>query len=263
VRVARGVSTVLDVAVCLLLVGTAVATLAAAPPSSGDDPPDADVPARTVATTTTAVPVDNRTRHGPLAAHLASAAITGATVDGRRILEVSYPKTVRETTAGATDEGVFVTSSWEPYPDAAVRGRLEAGEKPSTSADVSAAMLTVESGIEPPGPDASDSFRALARALASAWVNWLFPPERTRVALVDPRTGSRTAARYRSVGDAFGTDVDAAVTDADVMTANEALADALATQFETDLRASYTTPGAAASEITIHEVTIVVRRWDQ
>lgn len=258
---ARGVSTVLDVAVCLLLVGAAIATLAAAPPSSTDSAPDADVPARTVSTATVGVPVDDRTRHGTLAAHLGSVAVTGATLDGQRLLDTSYPTAVANATDDAVDNRVFVTATWEPYPNATVGGRLTAGERPPESADVAASTLAVDTGIEVRPPDGETSFETLSRALATAYVEWLFPPERTRAALVDQRTAPGTVARYRSVGDALGVDVDPAVDDANVEAANEALAAELASRFEAELRARYESPDAAASELTADESRIVVRRW--
>ena len=258
---ARGVSTVLDVAVCLLLVGAAVATLAAAPPSSTANEPDADDAARTVATATAGIPVGNRTRHATLAAHLASAAVAAATIEGQRVHESPYPGAVGNATADAVGDRAFVTASWEPYPNATVDGRLAAGDRPPESAEVAATTLVVDSGIE---FDASEtgSFGALGRSLAVAYVEWLFPPERSRAQLVDRRTAPRTVSRYRAAGDALGVDVDAALADANVEAANDALAAELAPRFEAELRARYETPAAAASEVTAGETTVVVRRWE-
>lgn len=258
---ARGVSTVLDVAVCLLLVGAAVATLAAAPPSSTASGPDADDAARTVATATKGVPVGNRTRHATLAAHLASAAVGAATVDGRRALATPYPDAVGNATADAVGDRVFVTASWEPYPNATVNGRITAGERPPESAAVAATTLAVDSGVDP-DPTETGSFEALARSLAAVYVEWLFPPERSRAELVDRRTAPRTVARYRAVGDAFGVDVDAELADANAEAANDALVDGLAPRFEAELRRRYETPAAAASAVTAGETRVVVRRWE-
>lgn len=257
----RGVSTVLDVAVCLLLVGAAVATLASIPPG-GDDAPDADATARLLATGTVAVPADDGIGHATYGAHLARAAVSAATVEDRRLLETPYPAAVRRETANATGDRTFVTARWEPYPDAVVGGRLAAGRRPPESADVAATTLTVDSGIAPPDADAVESFEALGRALAAAYVEWAFPPERTRAALVDPRTAESTAARYWTAADAVGADVDEPVAEADVEAANAALADALAERLTADLRERYRSPEAAAADVTVDEVTVVVRRWE-
>ena len=175
---ARGVSTVLDVAVCLLVVGAAVATLASIPPAGGDDAPDADATARLLATGTVAVPADDGTGHATYGAHLARGAVSAATVEDRRLLETPYPAAVRQETANATGDRTFVTARWEPYPDA-----------------------------------------------------------------VDA-------------------DVGEPVTEADVEAANAALAEALAERLTADLRERYRSPEAAAADVTVDEVTVVVRRWE-
>ncbi|WP_254838876.1 DUF7284 family protein [Natronomonas marina] len=259
---ARGVSTVLDVAVCLLLVGTALATLAAAPPTPTPEAPDADAAARTVATATTGVPGGNSTRHTTLAAHLGSAAVHAATVDGQRLVGSSYPAAVVEATGEATGDRVYVTATWEPYPNATVDGRVTAGPKPPASADVAATVMTVESGIDRAPVDDSTTFRTLGGALAEAVVEWLFPSTRTRAALADPRTAPRTVDRYRTVGDALDAPLDSVEADVDVAAANETLTAALADRFETELRGRYATADAAAAETSAGEVTVVVRRWD-
>jgi len=259
--VARGVSTVLDVAVCLLLVGAALATLSGIPPSpAAQSKVDADTAARTVATTTTGVPVDGRTRHGTLATQLADAAVAGATLDDRRLVETAYDEAVADATEAETDDRVFVTATWEPYPDATVSGRLNAGHRPPESADVATTTLVVDSGVDAP---TASTFDALARELAAAVVDRLFPPRRTRAALVDPRTSARAATRYRTAAARLGVDVDRAVADADAAAANEALAAGLASRFEPELRDRYRTPETAAAALTADEVEIVVRRWDR
>ncbi len=257
---ARGVSTVIDVAVCLLLVGAALATLSGIPQSPAAAGVDADAAARTVATTTTGVPVDGRTRHGTLATHLAGAAVAGATLEDRRLVETAYPGAVADATAAATGDRVFVTADWEPYPDAAVSGHLAAGRRPPESADVAATTLVVDSGVDAP---TAPTFDALARELAAAVVDRLFPPRRTRAALVDPRTSARAAARYRTAAARLGVDVDRPVADADAVAANEALAAGLAARFEPELRDRYRTPEAAAAALTVEEVEVVVRRWER
>lgn len=259
---ARGVSTVLDVAVCLLLVGAALATLAAAPSASPDRGPTADIPARTVATATTGIPSRSDTRHTTLAAHLATAALGAATVEDRPLLRTSYPSAVANETARTLGPREFVTATWEPYRNASIAGRVTAGNEPPTSADVAATTLTVDTGIDPPRDRDGSSFEDLADALAEALVDYLFPPERTRASLLDPRTEPATVDRYRTVAAAVGTDVEPSLADRNVTMANDALARELAVAIEADLRGEYDNPRTAAAGVEVENATIVVRRWE-
>ncbi len=259
---ARGVSTVLDVSVCLLLIGAALATLSAAPPASAPDGPDADAPAQTVATATTGIRIRNDTRHVTLGAHLATGAVTAATVEDRRLLATNYPTRVGNATADALDRRSYVTATWTPYPNASVGGRVAAGTEPPASADVAATTLTVATGIEEPTGSETRSFGGLSDALADAVVAYLFPPRRTRAALMDPRTRPAIVDRYRTAAGALGADVDGAVDTGDVQAANAALSGEFATRFEADLRADYDDPTAATDAVTVENATLVVRRWE-
>lgn len=259
---ARAVSTVLDVAVALLLVGAAVATLAAAPaPSARPDAPVADVTAETVATVTTTVPTgDGRRSHGTLARHLATAAVAGARLDGDPVVESPYPARVANETDALTGHRASVTARWEPYPAAPLAGTVVTGGCTPRDADVAVRTLTVPSGVD--GPGAVDSFEELARALAEVYVARRFPPERTYASLVDGRTAGRTTDRYRSAAGTLGTDVGEPVEAREVRAGNDELAAALAARLEADLRDRYETPRAAAADVTVDEVELVVRRWD-
>lgn len=258
---ARGVSTVLDVAVCLLLVGVAMATLAATPPTATADAPDADGPAQVVATSTTGIAVGGDTRDSTLADHLATAAVSAATVEDRRLVETSYPEAVENATAATVGRRTHVTATWKPYEQAPVRGRVTAGNAPPDGADVAATTLTVYSGATPPGGDDTGSLETLGRALADAVVTWLFPQARTRAALLDPRTAPATAQRYHDAANAIGVHDDSAVAGTDVDAANDALAAELGARFEADLEARYRSREAAGPTVTVHEVEIIVRRW--
>jgi len=263
--VARAVSTVLDVAVCLLFVGAAVATLAGAPQAADHaGGPDADASARTVATATTAVPAGaDRLAHDTLAGHLGDGAVVGACLDGDRAVTTDYPEAVANETANLTSDRVFVTARWEPYPGAPLNGTVVAGREPPPDATVAARTLTVDSGVAVPARP--DTFDALASDLAAAFVTRLFPPERTYARLVDGRTARSTVARYRHVAAATDADADvvtAAAADGDVHAANEVLADALAPRLAADLRERYPTPAAATDDLTVGEADVVVRRWE-
>lgn len=259
---ARGVSTVVDVAVCLLLVGVAVATLAGGVPSaeSGASDADADAVATTLATATVAVPTNGRTAHDTYAGHLTAAAVTNADLDGDSLVEGGYSDSVTREVAATTDEQVFVTAAWEPYPGTPLEGRLAAGQRPPNSAEVAATTLTVDSGLAEPTAEPK-GFDELAETLASTYVDWLFPPERTYARLGDSRTALRTATRYRTVADTFEVDLEGTIADAEVRRANDALAAGLAERLEADLRSRYETPEEAAADVAVDEVEIVVRRW--
>lgn len=259
---ARAVSTVLDVAVCLLLVGAAVATLMAAPqpdePSVGRD---AGTAASKVATVTTTVGAGaGRSSHATLAEHLGTAAVANARLNGGPVVDGDYPAAVANETDSLTGPRTSVTARWEPYPGAALAGTVSAGERPPPDADVAARTLTVDSGIGE--PDRVDSFDGLARSLADAYVAWLFPPERTYANLVDGRTAPRTTDRYRSAAERLEADVSPSVAERDVRSANDRLAASLARRLEADLRDRYRTPEAAAANVPVDEVELVVRRWE-
>ena len=184
---------------------------------------------------------------------LSTARVVAATsaLSGGRRPAVSRPP----TTASGYGSHRAVTNVRSPV-------ALAVSRRPPESADVAATTLTVDSGIAPPDADAAGSFKTLGRALAAAYVEWAFPPERTRAALVDPRTAESTAARYWTAADAVGTDIDEPVAEADVEAANAALAEALVGRLTADLRERYRTPEAAAADVTVDEVTVVVRRWE-
>lgn len=259
---ARAVSTVLDVAVCLLLVGAAVATFAVAPQSDDrPDGPDVDSTASTVTAVTTTVKAGvARRSHGTVAGHLGTAAVADARLDADPVVETGYPAAVANETDSLTGDRAYVTARWKPYPDAALEGAVAAGERPPVSADVAAKTLTVDSGIA--GPEHADSFGGLARSLADAYVTWLFPPERTYASLVDARTARRTTVRYRSAGETLDGVVSQSVVDDGVRVANDELTAALAARFEAEMRDRYATPGAARANVTVDEVELVVRRWE-
>jgi hypothetical protein len=262
VHVARAVSTVLDVAVCLLLVGAAAATLLAAPaPVDPDARPEAATTTSTVATVTTTVPAaDDRRAHDTVAGHLGRAAVTDVRIDGETLGRSGYPTAVANETASLTPDRVFVTATWEAYPGAPLAGNVSVGAEPPPDADVATRALTVDSGLR--GPKRADSLPKLARSLAGSYVDWLFPPDRTYARLGDRRTADGVTARYEVAAGALDATVAPALADADVQAANDHLTEALADRLETDLRQRYETPGAAASNLRVDEVEVVVRRWE-
>lgn len=264
---ARGVSTVLDVSLCLLLIGASITTLAVGIPDDGRNTPDsstvdADTSARTLATVTASISgPTNRTAHGTLAGHLGRAAVANTSLGGDTLSEGRYAEAVVTETAETTGRRVAVTARWEPYPDAPLRGTVAAGQVPPSDAEVTVTRHVVETGIDAPG-NAPKSFATLARHLARAYVDWHFPPERTRVALLDSRTAPTTADRYRAMAAPLDTRIENALADADTRLANARLAAALAERLEANLRSRYDTPTAAAEASTPDRAVIVVRQWE-
>ncbi|WP_135819828.1 DUF7284 family protein [Halostella litorea] len=277
----RGVSAVVDAALCLLLVTGAVATLAYLPADPGPSRANAaDETADALGASTERVnytlTVDGRelerSAQGTLAELLADAAVANATAWGRPISPASAAYVDRATAAVAAavarpNASVAVRATWEPYPGSPVRGAVSAGDPPPQGADVHVATLRVPSG-GPPGAAAEptgDGYRSVARATATGVVATLFPPATTALSLSDPATAPLTAARYDRIDGALGT---VAVgpgpgTRRDVARANGRLADALTEQFARDFEAGFESPHAAASAVAVGEVRIVVRVWER
>lgn len=259
---ARAVSTVLDVSVCLLLIGAAASTLVLAVPEERDpSEPNADTVANSLGTTTAAVETaDGRRSHATLVEHLSRAALDSGSIGGDRLLASTYPDTVDRAVQNHTDDQTYVTARWEPYPNASLRGRLAVGSVPPATADVSTTRRTVDSRIAE--PDAAGGLDSLAASLAAAYIEHLFPPERTRAELLDPRTARRTADRYRAIAAVLGVTVGSELAVADTRAANERLAGALGDRVESDLEARYPSARVALDATAVGSVELVVRRWD-
>ncbi len=285
-------STVLDAALCLLLVGASVGTLAAVDQSATTDgPPDADVQAETVATATatvnytlapgarratgtdvafphTAGPEFERTTHGPLSGLLARAAIGRVAVDGERLtharddLAAGVRGAVRGAVGGARTQ---VVADWHPYRGAPVGGRVTVGSDPPPTADVDAARLAVGRG-DPVGRErarraATRGYGPLARLVANRTVATLFPADEMSFALAaDYPVSALVRHRYRRAAELTGADLGEIEHDR-VDEANGRLAAALATRLERDMATRFESPDAAAADVRVGEVRVVVRRW--
>jgi len=161
----RGISTVLDVALFLLLVSAAVGLVYAAPrvddPGSDAvaDPDVAAETATTLATSTTTVwyepaagEAPARPARGTVAAHLARATVANATVDDRPFGGApAYETAVRNATRTALSRvragtAIQVRTHWEPLPGAGLGGGFVVGPSPPPGADVHAATVAVPVG---------------------------------------------------------------------------------------------------------------------
>lgn len=290
----RAISTVVDTAVFLLLLGGAVSVLVVGTgpvhaPATGADP--ADETAEQLLTTTSTIeyrltPTANRsddvdytdvdgdftrTAHGTTAGLLASAATSAATMDGERLTPASggFERAVRNETRDRVrrrDTAVAVTATWEPYDGAPIQGQVHVGPDPPANADVRAARVTVDSGFEPAREAALEEARVngtdgVARVVARSIVAGLFPPETTRVTLRgDEPVDTLTAHRYRRVG-RLSNSLVLNLDGASVEALNGELEDALTRELRRDLDTRFASPAAGARTVSTGEVRIVVRTW--
>lgn len=255
----RGVSTVLDVAICLLLIGVAVVTLLGASAPGQQHQIDADPDAATLATSTAPVSTDSGVVHTSLAHHLAIATLLEVTVEDSALFAGSYPDAVRETVSSNLDDDVIVEARWQPYPNSTMRGRIEVGTPPPSEATIAATRMSVPIGI---GATPHTSYDSIAESLAGIFVDRVFPRKRTRLELVDGRTASATAERYRLAGETLAVDVEQPLSMADTDELDRRLSGALSDRFETELREEFSS-SRSAREGTNTDVTIVVRRWQR
>ncbi|WP_256298774.1 DUF7284 family protein [Haloarchaeobius salinus] len=288
----RAVSTVLDVAVCLLFVTAAVGVLATVDRPTPDDSDTADRAASLLGTTTTTVhyaatgpdggsggraavacrvdggsrPDDCRTAHGTVADLLAHAAVADVTAAAEGS---GFERGVRNAThqrlAGIRSSWQVVVT-WRAYPDAPLAGRLVVGDGPPPGVDVHTATLQVpvagNGATEATGADEPRTVDAVARQAASTMITRLFPPEPTRLALVgEASADQRTASHYRRTAAALGVGLDGAVADGSVRRANSILTDALATRYARDLETRTDDPTAAAALVSVETATVTVRTW--
>ncbi|AUV81021.1 hypothetical protein C2R22_04555 [Salinigranum rubrum] len=275
----RGISTVVDVSVFLLLVSAAVFSVVTAPadPVGATVTPERDeATVETLATTTTTVGydlgVDDRTgepiervRHGTLAELLAEAAVANASVDGTPTspYAAGFVDAVRASVTPLFDGRTQVVATWRPLPGSGLVGEVRVGPTPPAGATVHAATLSVDSGM----PAARDSALAassggygrVADVAARRTVDGLFPPRRTRVAL---RGGAADAVvvreRFASMRSTYGSET---TFDAGVEPATTDLAVAVAERTERSFERRFETPRAAAESVRTARVTVVVRTW--
>lgn len=236
-RADRGVSTVVDVGLCLLLVSAATLALAAsletaAGPGSSSD--RADRTADTVAATTASVEysleplvaesdtgafadVDEydedelaRVSHGSTGGLVADAAVANVRVDGERLahagadFERSLDGAVRGTLAGANDR-TQVVALWRPYANASLDGRATVGRTPPPDADVHAATVTVPCDLPAVRADAvaaatrpDGGYDDVAAVVAAAVVEGYFPVAPSQRAVEsDGLERATTVNRYR------------------------------------------------------------------
>lgn len=267
----RGVSTVLDVGLCLLLVSAAVGVLYAVPDGSPDERGDVAAPAATtVATSTATVEYQpaaadrRRVDRGTVASLLARAAVANATLEGEPVTgDEAYVDAVRSRSkralagvAGAAR--VRVRAQWRPVPGSDLRGTVAVGPEPPQGADVHAATLSVPVGDgrgAGPGPTSTEhdarsaaerasngSATALGAAAtrddceafgreAARHVAAVLFPPAPTDAALDGDSGAVMRDRYESAAAALGTESTGLDRPADAATRNRWLAGQFAPRF--------------------------------
>lgn len=285
-------STVLDAALCLLLVSAGTVTLATTTPPQPSDGSRADAAAETLAASTATVNYTlssgarrasdrrgsrsepdgravDRTAQGTLARLLADATVGNVTVGERRLSRASDDfrrETERAVAAAVGTNGMQVVAVWRPYDGADVRARVTVGPRPPPRTDVHAASFTVASGFPTARSEARNAsdggFRAVARIAAERTVSGLFPPERLRDAVGgDDPDAALARYRYRRGGDLLDVDAEVDVARGRTEAANERLTAALTRHFERDLRREHDSPRAAAQAVRVGRVRVTVRTW--
>lgn len=270
----RGVSTVLDVTLFLLLVSAAVVALAvppAAPPRS-----TADETAESLAATTTNVTYNletasqtsTQTATGTHADLLGRGAVANLQLSGEPLVPAatSFRQTLRERTESVlswSPEQTSAVAVWEPYSDAPLRGRFAVGGQPPPGVDVSTATLIVPASVpsvrDAANESATDGFERVADAVVSGVLTTTLRPDSLGESR---RSGGSQTASLRAYAEAL--DVDAR--DPTVGEQNTAVRAAVERQLTrtlaSDMRDRYATPQAAAGDLRTGTVRIVVREWE-
>jgi len=220
-----------------------------------------------------------RVSHGPLAGHVTAIALTNVAFDGERLSEAAddYHRVVDETIQANLVNASFythVSARWEPFEDSSIRGRAEVGQTPPRSADVSAATITVPSGLSPVRADARDAvdddddYDEVAEIVARAIIERYLPELESKRAL-ESRGLERDLVVYRYlrmaevIEGATPEEIEANLDphEANVTAANGYLTDALAAQIEDELD-EFETAEHAAAAVSVSEVTLTVRTWE-
>lgn len=276
----RGVSTVVDVSLFLLLISAATVSLVTASGAGGvDDGPTSardEAAVETLATSTATVQYDlgaddrtgepiERVHHGTLAALLSEAAVANVSVGSTPLSPDStgFVDAVEGTVAPLLDSRTQVVATWRPAPGSGLRGEIRVGSTPPPGSTVHAATLTVASGIAPArGPARAAAPRGYGRVadvVSRRVVDGLFPARPTAVALHGNGTDAVVAERrFRSMRQAYGSETRLAT---GVTPATNDLVVAVSNRTERGMRERFESPRDAAASVRTGAVRIVVRTW--
>jgi hypothetical protein len=270
----RGISTVLDVAICLLLISAAVGTLALAP-AGGADAVTVDEQANRLAATTADLEYtyggSDRRAHGTVASLLARAALANVTVDDQPVTAgpTTFGEQLRSITRARVDaiNRTQVVVCWEPYRGAPLRGTYRLGPSPPPHVDVSVGTVLVPT----PAPAVraaaqsrtGSGYREVATVVARATVETLLPESRlVRSAAPGTPQSERTMARMQTLAAETGASAEESLSADDITRTRTRLVDRLTGQFARDMRERFASPSAAAAAIRTGTVRVVVRRWE-
>ncbi|NHN40930.1 hypothetical protein G9C85_04675 [Halorubellus sp. JP-L1] len=227
----RAVSTVVDVALALLLVTASIATMVVF--LGEDDQPtetrNPDELAQTLSATTITAEYSleslensdqfedeeyyeySRRNHGTAVELVADATVRSVTFDtpgDRTPLNEGSEPYVEAVEAGVnervtgTNENAHVVALWRPYNRSDIQGRIEAGPTPPGDADVSTTTIRVDSGMDRLTDARIERAydrggkRAVATLVAETIVDGQFPPTATQLA-IEKRGFQGSLARYR------------------------------------------------------------------
>lgn len=270
----RAISTVLDVAVFLLLLSAAVGMLSLSP-AGEPNPVESDDAATMLAATTADITYTlagaERHAHGTVATLVAHGAVANVSIDGHSVRSSrSYREQLENVLYDRTPAAnrTQMVARWEPYRGAPVSGEMTLGSTPPPGADVSARRLRV------PGPAApiqstaknlgADGYRDVAAVAAREVTSTLLPGTRVDAsASRDSPTAAIAEERFRSFASALDVSVDAQLDAGDVSSARRQVTAALTDQFERDMRHRFDSPRRAAESLRTGTVDIVLRRWGQ
>jgi hypothetical protein len=260
----RAVSTVLDVTLCLLLIGAAVATLTV----PGGQPPHstADETVEQVATATANVTDppssgdgNRRIVAGTQAELLARAAVANLSLDGSgltpstRPFRVAVRNRVRRTLSWSA-RSTSVAARWAPYSGAPLHGRIVVGPAPPPGVSIRTATLSVPVPMETPledEPQDPATFRAVARSVSVTVLETTLSSARGGGAAAE---STRQRGRRRAFATALGA--------VDPTSVNRSeLRDRLMNRLASDMRRRFDSPDAAASALDSETAEIVVREW--
>jgi len=222
IRSERGVSTVIDVSLALLLISASVVLIGLHLNDTDEsvDVQGSERTAETLAGTTVTVEYDTsvvassdnfeesesatpemyrRTTYGSASGLIADAAVTSAEHSDEQILgyadeyEDSVEAAVVSSMVGSNHE-FYAVARWEPYEGSMMSSNVTVGERPPRTEDVTVTTITTESGM--PAVDATNLSRWVsdagtheiaiertAMATAGMTIQGFFPPEKSQYAL--------------------------------------------------------------------------------
>lgn len=271
-RGGRGISTVVDAVLFLLLVSAAVLTVTL--PVEGPGAPGADESAQLLATTTASVayelgsgpagePTRTRKAHGTLAELAGRAAIADATVAGRPLSPASerFVRRVREQIQRRLGPRTQIYARWRPYESSSIRGTVKIGSQPPPATDVSASVLRVPVGASA-GPTGSPAdYGDVSGVVAEGLTAQLLPATSAEVSRVDGPVGRDIRRRYRLLAGDRAERVTELFEAGNLSAATTLTRETLADQVRADLRREFESPAATARVVETGTVIVTVRRW--